>query len=68
MFEGNVWESGGEPFCRFHGRPRSGLRYLYPDRLDQIHRDDASEIESQGGGARLFAKSFPLEATADAGA
>lgn len=68
VFEGNVWESGGEPFCRFHGRPRSGLRHLYPDRLDQIHCDDASEIESQGGGARLFAKSFPLEATADAGA
>ena len=39
-FGGNVWESGGEPLCRFHGRPRGGLRHLYPDRLDRIHRDD----------------------------
>lgn len=51
---GNRWESGGEPVCRWHARPRSGLRYLYPDRLDQIHCDDAAEIESQGQGAETF--------------
>ncbi|MBR0056213.1 MAG: right-handed parallel beta-helix repeat-containing protein, partial [Kiritimatiellae bacterium] len=55
VFSGNRWESAGEPLCRHHGRPRSGLRHLYPDRLDQIHHDDAAEIEAQGAGARLFA-------------
>ena len=49
-FSGNEWDVGSSPICRFHGRPRSGLRHLYPDRLDRIHRDDASEIESQGAG------------------
>lgn len=55
VFRGNRWESGGEAICRYHGRPRRGLRYNYPDRLDQIHDDNASEIESQGAGARSFA-------------
>ncbi len=53
-FSGNVWESGGEPLCRYHARPRSGLRFLYPDRLDRIHSDDPAEIEAQGSGGRLF--------------
>ena len=50
----NEWVSGGEPLCRFHGRPTANLTYRYPDRLDRIHRDDAAEIESQGRGARVF--------------
>ena len=54
-FSGNVWESGGEPLCRYHGRPREGLRHLFPDRLDQTHRDSQAEIEGQGRDARVFA-------------
>ena len=62
VFAGNAWERGGaEPVCRFHGRPRSGLRHLYPDRLDRVHCDDAAEIESQGSGGRVFADRFPWE-------
>ena len=53
-FAGNVWESAGEPVCRYHGRPRANLVYKYPDHLDQIHCDDQAEIESQGSGATVF--------------
>ena len=53
-FSGNKWESGGEPLCRFHGRPRSGLQYLFPGRLDVTHRDSVAEIEAQGRNARVF--------------
>lgn len=52
--DGNRWEAKNESVCRFHGRPTEGLIYRYPDWLDQIHNDDASEIESQGTGARIF--------------
>ena len=55
-FEKNRWVTDRAPFCRFHGRPTANLRYRYPDRLDQIHDDNAAEIESQGSGARLFTK------------
>ena len=55
--EGNSWRSAGEPVCRYHGRPRAGLAYLYPDRLDQIHDDNQAEIESQGSGAGVFGAS-----------
>ena len=54
VMEGNDWLSSGEPICRFHGRPTKGLVHRYPDRLDQIHDDNAAEIESQGTGARVF--------------
>ena len=50
----NVWASAGEPVCLYHGRPRAGLRYFYPDRLDQIHCDNHAEIESQGTDACVF--------------
>ena len=53
-FSGNTWESEGEAICRYHGRPRANLRFLYPDHLDQIHCDNAAEIEEQGTGATLF--------------
>ena len=53
-FAANAWVSNGEPLCRYHGRPTANLTYRYPDRLDQTHRDDSAEIESQGGGARIF--------------
>lgn len=53
-FSGNTWECGDAPVCRFHGRPRTGLRFLYPDHLDQIHNDDAAEIEEQGTGAHIY--------------
>lgn len=49
-FRANTWISGGEPYLRCHRRPRAGLVYLYPDRLDRIHDDNAAEIESQGAG------------------
>ena len=49
-----MWESAGEPVCRYHGRPRANLVYKYPDHLDQIHCDDQAEIESQGSGATVF--------------
>lgn len=45
-FSGNRFADGAGWVCRRHGRPRSGLRYLYPDRLDRIHRDDEAEIET----------------------
>ena len=45
--DGNRWISGGESICRFHGRPTKGLVYKYPDRLDCMHDDNLSEIESQ---------------------
>ncbi len=54
--QGNRWISAGEPLCRYHGRPKTGLRYRYPDRLDTINDDNIAEIESQGTGARLFTK------------
>ena len=54
VFSGNIWESSGEPVCRYHGRPRAGLQYRYPDHLDQIHDDNAAEIESEGSGADVF--------------
>ena len=54
VMEGNDWLSSGEPICRYHGRPTKGLVHRYPDRLDQIHDDNAAEIESQGTGARVF--------------
>ena len=54
-FTGNVWESAGEPVCRYHGRPRGVLQYHYPDRLDRIHNDDQAEIEAPGSGATVFA-------------
>ena len=54
VFTGNTWESQGEPVCRYHGRPRADLRFLYPDHLDQIHCDNAAEIEEQSSGAVLF--------------
>ena len=57
----NVWETEGETICRFHGRPTKDLVYRYPDRLDQMHDDNLSEIESQGSGARVF-KADDLEA------
>lgn len=44
--EDNVWSVPGRPFCRFHGRPYSGLDDLYPDHLDRSHCDNAAEIES----------------------
>ena len=56
-FEGNVWESAGEPLARCHRRPRLGLRHFYPDRLDRIHDDNALEIESQGPGGTLYGAS-----------
>ena len=53
-FDGNEWVSrNGEPLARLHWRPRASLRFLYPDRLDQIHNDDAAEIESQGSGGEV---------------
>lgn len=54
-FAGNEWVSDGEPLCRYHGRPTKDLIYKYPDRLDCMHDDNLSEIESQGSGARVFA-------------
>ena len=54
-FSGNVWVGDGEPICRYHGRPRTGLKTLNPDHLDQIHDDNRAEIESQGTGACDFA-------------
>lgn len=54
-FEDNEWVTGGEPICRYHGRPTRDLVYKYPDRLDCMHDDNLSEIESQGAGARVFA-------------
>ena len=62
LFSDNVWVSGGEPHCRCHARPRTGLRNLYPDHLDQMHRDDAAEIESEGPGGWLRRDRFPWEA------
>jgi hypothetical protein len=59
VFKDNVWEADGAPYCRCHGRPRSGLRFLYPDHLDQIHCDDAAEIESQGSGGHIWHDRFP---------
>ena len=53
--EDNEWVTGGEPICRYHGRPTRDLVYKYPDRLDCMHDDNLSEIESQGAGARVFA-------------
>ena len=60
--------AGVGALCRIHGRPSAGLRHLYPDRLDRIHRDDWEEIESEGPGGcfipdtpegrRLFASLF----------
>ncbi len=55
LFSGNTWESGGEPICRFHARPRAGLVHHYPDHLDQIHCDNRAEIESEGPGGCDFA-------------
>ena len=55
VFTGNVWESAGEPVCRYHGRPRAGLRTLNPDHLDHIHDDNRAQIESEGAGGRDFA-------------
>ena len=52
--KGNRWVSGGEPICRYHGRPTANLVHKYPDHLDQTHDDNAAEIESQGTGARVF--------------
>jgi hypothetical protein len=52
----NRWISGGEPICRYHGRPKAGLQHRYPDRLDVINDDNLAEIESQGSGARVFDK------------
>ena len=43
----NKWVAETEPICRFHGRPTKDLIYKYPDRLDQIHDDNQSEVESQ---------------------
>jgi alpha-galactosidase len=54
-FKDNEWVTGGEPICRYHGRPTRDLVYKYPDRLDCMHDDNLSEIESQGAGARVFA-------------
>ena len=59
VFKDNVWEAAGAPFCRCHGRPRSGLRFLYPDHLDQIHCDDAAEIEAQSANPGLCTDRFP---------
>ena len=59
VFKDNVWEADGAPYCRCHGRPRSGLRFLYPDHLDQIHCDDEAEIEAQGDGGRIWRDIFP---------
>ncbi|MBR1837567.1 MAG: right-handed parallel beta-helix repeat-containing protein [Kiritimatiellae bacterium] len=53
VFAGNEWAVGAAPLCRFHGRPRGGLRFLYPDRLDRIHDDNVAEIESQGAGGGI---------------
>lgn len=46
-FSNNTWIAEGESLCRFHGRPTANLIYKYPDRLDQMHDDNQSEIESQ---------------------
>ncbi len=43
----NVWDIPENILCRYHGRPTDGLVHKYPDRLDQIHDDSQSEIESQ---------------------
>ncbi len=59
VFKDNVWEAAGAPYCRCHGRPRTGLRFLYPDHLDQIHCDDAAEIESQSANPGLYTDHFP---------
>lgn len=54
-FAGNEWKEGpAKSICRYHGRPKSGLKCRYPDRLDRTHRDDAEEIESQGRNAHVF--------------
>lgn len=58
-FADNDWVAEGAPFCRCHGRPRAGLRFLYPDHLDQIHCDDAAEIESQSAKPGLYTDRFP---------
>lgn len=50
----NLWRADKESLCRFHGRPTEKLVYRYPDRLDQIHDDNLTEIQSQGSGARVF--------------
>jgi hypothetical protein len=59
LFQDNVWDADGAPLCRCHGRPRAGLRFLYPDHLDQIHCDDAAEIEEQSTGPALFRDRWP---------
>ena len=51
---GNKWVAEKEPICRYHGRPTRDLIYKYPDRLDQMHDDNLTEIQSQGLGARIF--------------
>lgn len=45
--EGNTWVVPANNLCRYHARPTQGLRYLYPDRLDQVHDDNEAEIQSQ---------------------
>lgn len=52
--DGNTWISKGEPLCRYHGRPKNDLTYLYPDRLDKINDDNQKEIEAQSSGATVF--------------
>lgn len=59
VFSNNTFESEGEPYCRYHDRPRTGLRYLYPDRLDQIHNDDQSEIEEPSKTPCIYQIEFP---------
>ena len=59
LFKDNVWDAAGAPICRCHGRLRTGLRFLYPDHLDQIHRDDEAEIEAQGVGGRIWTDRWP---------
>ena len=59
LFQDNVWEADGAPLCRCHGRPRAGLRFLYPDHLDQIHCDDEAEIEAQSTSPGLFRDHWP---------
>ncbi len=54
VVENNVWNPAGATLCRYHGRPKSGLVYRYPDRLDTIKDDNLAEIQSQGEGARVF--------------
>ena len=56
VFADNRWEPGPGAYGRWHGRPAKGLRWLYPDRLDRVHADDASEIEADSVGSRVFGK------------